>query len=139
MPATAKAYSTINTVLKYSADGTTFTQLCKIKSHPALGGDPEQIEVTDLEDTMQTFVQGVQALDTMQFTANFTPEAYQAVKALEGDELTFNLVFGDNGAQGTFSWTGQVSVYVNEGEVNAAREMTLTCTPDSEIEFTPAA
>ena len=34
----AKAYSTINTVLKTSTTSTgTFTKLCKIKSYPDLG------------------------------------------------------------------------------------------------------
>lgn len=57
--ATPKAYSTINTVLKTSTTSSgTYTQLCKIKSYPDLGGTPEQIETTDLEDTFQTFVPG---------------------------------------------------------------------------------
>ena len=54
----AKGYSTINTVLKFGTAQGSLTKLCKIKSYPALGGEPEQIEITDLEDTMQTFVLG---------------------------------------------------------------------------------
>ena len=42
--------STINTILETSANGTTWEKLCKIKSYPALGGSPEQLETTDLED-----------------------------------------------------------------------------------------
>lgn len=34
----AKAYSTINTVLKFGTTANALTQLCKIKSYPDLGG-----------------------------------------------------------------------------------------------------
>ena len=58
MPAAAKAYATIGTILETSSDGATYTKLCKIKSYPALGGAPDQLETTDLEDPSQTFVNG---------------------------------------------------------------------------------
>ena len=55
--ATPKAYSTINTVLKTATTSTgTYSKLCKIKSYPDLGGAPENLETTDLEDSFQTFV-----------------------------------------------------------------------------------
>lgn len=73
---TVKAYSTIGTVLEVSANGTTWEKMCPVKSFPALGGAPEQIEVTDLEDEQQAFVPGVQAMDAMEFGANYTLENY---------------------------------------------------------------
>ena len=42
---------------------------------------------------------------------------------------------GSAGAQGTFTWTGQHDVYVNGGDVNAVREMTIVVTPSSAIAF----
>lgn len=51
-----KAISTIGTILKFGTSAGSLTQLCKIKSFPQLGGEREQIEITDLEDEMQTFV-----------------------------------------------------------------------------------
>ena len=129
----AKAYSTIGTILKFGTAADTLTQLTKIKSYPDLGGSPEQIETTDLEDGQQTFVPGVKQLDTMEFTANYTPEAYAAVVAASNKEGTYELSFGDNGAQGIFTWTGQHTVAVSGGEVNAVREMTITVTASSEI------
>lgn len=137
--ATPKAYSTINTVLKYATTSTgTYTQLCKIKSYPDLGGTPEQIETTDLEDTFQTFVPGVQSMDTMEFTCNYTPTNYAAVVAAipsEGTDGYYELDFGDAGAAGKFQWSGTHSVRVTGGEVNAVREMVITVTPSSEITF----
>lgn len=52
----AKAISTIGTILKFGTTSGSLTQLCKIKTFPQLGGEREQIEITDMEDEMQTFV-----------------------------------------------------------------------------------
>lgn len=129
-----KAVSTINTVLKAGAAKASLAQLCKIKSYPDLGGTPEQLETTDLEDSMQTFVDGVQSVDTMEFTANYTKESYEAVLESAGTEQKYQLEFGNAGADGIFSWTGTHSVRVTGGEVNGVREMVITCTPSSKIE-----
>lgn len=129
-----KAVSTINTVLKAGAAKASLAQLCKIKSYPDLGGTPEQLETTDLEDTMQTFVDGVQSVDTMEFTANYTKETYESVLESAGTEQKYQLEFGNAGADGIFSWTGTHSVRVTGGEVNGVREMVITCTPSSKIE-----
>ena len=131
----AKAYSTINTVLKFGTAASSLTQLCKIKSYPDLGGAPDTIETTDLEDTAQTFVAGVQSVDQMEFTANFTPEAYTALKTNEGTDGYFELDFGQNGSEGKFTWQGSYSAYVNGGDVNAVRECTIVVTPSTAITY----
>lgn len=134
--ANPKAYSTIGTVLKTATSSTgTFSQLCKIKSYPDLGGAPEQIETTDLEDTFQTFVPGVQSVDTMEFTCNYNPTDYAAVIAAipTSGEIYYNLEFGASGADGVFAWSGTHSVRISGGEVNGVREMVITCTPSSAI------
>lgn len=131
-----KAYSTINTVLKYGTGTTnpTLAKLCAIKSYPDLGAAPDTIETTDLEDTSQTFVKGVQSQDNMEFTANYTPEAYAAVLATVSDtEGTYQLEMGESGAQGKFTWTGTHSVHISGGDVNAVREMVITVIPSSAI------
>ena len=130
--------STINTILKAGTTASALTQLCKIKTYPQLGGEPEQIETTDLEDVMQTFVPGVQQVESMQFTANFDKEKYTAISESAGTEQFYQLEFGAAGADGIFSWKGQHSVFVNEGEVNGAREMTITVTPSTVISPTSA-
>lgn len=131
----AKAYSTIYTVLKFGTEASSLTQLCKIKSYPDLGGAPDTIETTDLEDTTQTFVAGVQSVDQMEFTANFTPEAYTALKTNEGTNGYFELDFGQNGSEGKFTWQGSYSAYVNGGDVNAVRECTIVVTPSTAITY----
>lgn len=136
--ANVKALSTINTVLKVGATGAAVKRVCSIKSYPDLGGDPEKITVTDLEDTDEASVPGVRSADDMQFTANYTKESYEAVLAVCGKQQIFELDFGADGADGKFSWSGQMSVKVNGGEVNGAREMTLTIVRDSAIKNSDA-
>ena len=135
--ATPKAYSTINTTLKVSDTAAgTYTKLCKIKSYPDLGGAPENLETTDLKDTFQTFVPGVQSMDTMEFTCNYNPTDYDAVVTAipaAGAEKYYELDFGDDGAQGKFQWSGTHSVRVSGGDVNAVREMVITVIPSSAI------
>lgn len=134
----AKAVSTINTVLEVSEDGTTWSKLCKIKSYPALGGAPDQLETTDLEDESQTFILGVQSMDAMEFTANYTLEAYKAVKAKAMKDLHYRLKMGEGGKDGVATWDGQHSVYANEGEVNGVREMTISVSASTKIELAEA-
>ena len=129
----AKAYSTIGTILEFSEDGTSWTKLCPIKSFQALGGAPEQIDVTDLEDEVTSSIPGVQSLDAMEFTANYTLESYTAVKAKENTPGKYRIKLGKAGAAGTATWDGQHSVYVNEGEVNGAIQMTISVFPTTKI------
>jgi hypothetical protein len=136
MSVAAKAYSTIDTVLKAGSAANNVTKICKIKSYPDLGAAPDNLETTDLEDTQHTFVPGVRSMDQMEFTANYTPEADAAAKASANREQYYELDMGSAGAQGKFTWTGQHDVYVNGGDVNAVREMTIVVTPSSVITAT---
>lgn len=131
--AEVKAVSTIGTILEVSEDGTTWDKLVKIKSYPQLGGAPDQLETTDLEDESQTFIPGVQSVDSMDFTANYTLAAYTSVKAKEGKALKYRLKMGKDGVDGVATWEGQHSVYINEGEVNGVREMTVSVSPSTKI------
>lgn len=131
--------STINTVLKSGATASALTKLCRIKSYPQLGGAPEQNETTDLEDIMQTFVEGVQSVEPLEFTVNYEKESYDAVQERISTDKYFQLEFGKDGVDGKFSWMGTISQYVNGGEVNGIREATITITPSSEIKPQDAA
>ena len=128
-----KAVSTIGTILETSTDGTAWEKLCKIKSYPQLGGAPDQLETTDMEDGSQTFEPGVQSMDAMEFTANYTLAAYTAVNAKAGTALKYRLKMGKDGVDGVATWDGQHSVHINEGAVNAIREMTITVSPSTKI------
>ena len=127
----AKAHNTIGTILKFGTTANSLAELCKIKSTPQLNGEREQIESTDLTDTSQTFVPGVQSVESMQFSANFTLTAYQSLKTNALTDGFFELDFASAGAKAT--WEGQYDVYINEAEVNGLLEMTIVCYPSTVV------
>ena len=127
----AKAHNNIGTILKFGTTSSSLAELCKIKSYPQLNGEREQIETTDLTDTSQTFVPGVQSVESMQFNANFTLATYQSLKANALTDGFFELDFASAGAKAT--WEGQYDVYVQEGEVNGLVEMTIVVYPSTVV------
>ena len=145
------ASSTMYTYLGYASSNsgttvpTTYIKLCAIKSFPDLGGAPEKIEITTLEDAVQTFVNGVQALDPLEFTANYDPDDYERLKKLRSGENYFCVGFRINALgsesnntntldKGAWAWKGQLSVWVVGGGVNAAREMRISISSSTEIQ-----
>lgn len=132
----AKAHNTIGTILKFGTSANSLAELCKIKSTPQLNGEREQIESTDLTDTSQTFVPGVQSVESMQFSANFTLTAYQSLKTNALTDGFFELDFASAGAKAT--WEGQYDVYINEAEVNGLLEMTIVCYPSTVVTIAAA-
>lgn len=127
----AKAISTIGTILKFGTTSSNLTELCKIKTFPQLGGEREQIETTDLCDDFQTFIPGVQSVESMTFSANFLVSTYTTLKTNALTDGYFELDFGATGGKAT--WQGQYDVYVSEGEVNSAVEMQIVVYPSTGI------
>lgn len=75
----------------------------------------------------------------MSFTANFNPTDFVAVKDNENTPGYFALEFGENASEGTFTWEGSYSVYVDAGEVNGARDMVITVSPSTVISYAQGA
>ena len=114
---------------------STYEKLVDIKDFPDLGGAPEMLETTTLSDKMQTYIPGIQSLDALEFTANYTKTDFTALKALEGQEKEFAVWFGasdsggtltPDGSDGKFEFKGIPSVYVNGAGVNEVVGMTTT-------------
>ena len=125
-------------------DGSTFSKLIDIKEFPDLGGAPEMLETTTLSDKMQTYIPGIQSLDSLEFTANYTLEDYKKLKALEDTDTEYAVWFGGTeeggivtptGSEGKFKFNGSLSVYANGGGTNEVVEMTITIAPSSVITF----
>ena len=79
---------------------------------------------------------GVQSVENMQFTANFTLEAYTSLKTNAMTQGYFELDFASAGAKAT--WEGKYDVYVNETEVNGLIEMTISVYPSTEVTIAAA-
>lgn len=121
---------------------STYEKLVDIKDFPDLGGAPEMLETTTLSDKMQTYIPGIQSNDALEFTANYTKEDYDKLKALEGTESDYAVWFGGtesggvatpDGSNGKFEFKGQLSVHVVGGGVNEVVDMTITIAPSTII------
>ena len=127
------AISTYGIQLMHKGTGTTYTKLIDIKDFPDLGGAPEMLETTTLSDGMQTYIEGIQSADALEFTANYTKADYETLTALKGKEEGYAVYFGDEGKDGMFKFNGYLSVRVNGGGVNEVVGMTISIAPSTEI------
>ena len=136
------AISTYKVFLMKSENGSTYEKLIDIKDFPDLGGSPEMLETTTLSDSMQTYIPGIQSLDALEFTANYTKSDFESLKALEGKELYFAVWFGGTveggvatptGSDGKFEFKGSLSVFPVGGGVNEVIGMTVTIAPSTPI------
>lgn len=126
--------TTIGTYLGIANNNTTYNKLIPIKDFPDLGGAPDQVEITDLEDDVQKFLLGVQSMSTLEFTANYIPENYDLVSSLaDGTIRNFCVSFGDTGEYGIFTWSGQITCWITGGGVNAAREMRISISASTKV------
>ena len=130
------AFSTYKTFLMHKASGgSDYTKLVDIKSFGDLGGTPETVDVTTLSDKKRKTVPGVEDLETIEFTANYTAADYDACAAVAGVSHEFSVWLGGTesgdvvtptGSDGKFNMTGVLSVYKNGGGVNEAQDMTIS-------------
>lgn len=135
------AISTYKVFLMKKNSGT-YEKLVDIKEFPDLGGSPEMLETTTLSDNMQTYIPGIQSLDALEFTANYTLADFTALKALDGVENDYAVWFGGTGegdsltptgSDGKFEFKGQLSVFPVGGGVNEVVDMTITIAPSTPI------
>ncbi len=135
------AISTYKVFLMMKKD-VAYEKLVDIKDFPDLGGSPEMLETTTLSDKMQTYIPGIQNLDALEFTANYTKADFATLKALDGVEHDFAVWFGGTeeaniltptGSDGKFEFKGQLSVYPVGGGVNEVVDMNITIAPSTPI------
>lgn len=139
------AFSTYKTFLMHKASGSdNWTKLIDVKDYPNLGGTPEMLETTTLSDKMQTYTLGVQSLDSMDFTANYSASDYAMLNELAGVDHAYAVWFGatesqgvltPTGSDGKFEFTAKLSVYPKGGGVNEVVEMGITLAPSTVITF----
>lgn len=127
------AISTYGIELMHKGTGSTYTKLVDIKDFPDLGGAPEMLETTTLSNSMQTYIEGIQSAEALEFTANYTKADYESLVALKSKEESYAVFFGEDGENGTFYFKGYLSVRVNGGGVNEVVGMTISIAPSTEI------
>ena len=123
-------------------NASAWEKVVDIKEFTDLGGTPEMLETTTLSDKMQTYIPGIQSLDALEFTSNYTLAEYKKLKALEGEDKEYAVWFGGTeagdtvtptGSDGKFKFNGQLSVFPVGGGVNEVVDMTITIAPSTPI------
>ena len=142
MPA-VKGISTYQTYLMYrTTTNGSYQKLIDITSFPDLIPPKERIDITSLSDYMRVYINGVGDTAEQNYGANYTPENFSKVNALEGHQYEYALWFGASGSQGSevpdghygkFEWTGDISAGVSGGGVNEGVGMTITVTPSTVV------
>lgn len=145
-----KGISTYQTYLMYSTSTATsvtsgdYSKLIDITSFPDLIPPKERIDITSLSDYMRVYINGIGDTAEQTYGANYTPENYAKVHALEGNQHHYAVWFGATGEAGSevpdghygkFSWTGDISAGINGGGVNEAVGMSITVTPATVIVY----
>lgn len=129
---------------KGTGAGASYSKLIDIKEFPDLGGDPEMLETTTLSDKMQTYIAGIQSLDALSFTANYTLEDYKSLQELSGKTESYAVWFGGTesdgsltptGSDGKFKFDGQLTCYPTGGGVNEVVNLNISIAPSTPIEL----
>ena len=133
------AISTIHTFLM-KGTGSTYSKLICISEFPDLGAPPEQIDVTTLCDEQRHYIPGVIDTGALEFKAYYTPADYTTLSALAGTDTPYAVWFGGtsanpSGANGKFSFRGDLRVTLDGGGVNDPVSMTITIYPSTDITF----
>ena len=135
------ATSSYKTFLMTKKDAA-YEKLVDIKDFPDLGGAPEMLETTTLSDSMQTYIEGIQSQDALEYTINYDLATYQKLLAMKGTETEFSVWFGGDeangvvtptGAEGKFNFKGYLSVRVVGKGVNEVKEAIISIAPSTPI------
>lgn len=129
------AISTYKVFLMKKDTQGTYEKVVDIKDFPDLGGTPEMLDTTTLSDRMKTSIPGIQSLDALEFTANYTKEDFKKVYALRDKEEEYAVWIGGTekpgsvtptGEDGKYEFKGKLDVYVKGGGVNEVVDMVIT-------------
>jgi hypothetical protein len=127
------AENTSRTYLMKSDDGVTYTKLLDITSYPDIFIPPAKMDATTLTNTQKVYIPDIKDVPDLEFGAWYAEADYDAVAALSGLTKYYQLQFGTSGANGKFTWQGDIFATPKGGGVSAVREMTITCYPSTEI------
>ena len=129
----------ISTYQSYFMQGTgtttlTWAKLFDFKTDPDLGAAPEQLETTTQSAPAHTYIPGLETNEQNNYTLNYDSTLFDTIKALKGQELNVAEWFGadssgsPDGHNGKFVGKGYLDIYVNGGDANTVRNMTVVLT-----------
>lgn len=125
-----------DTVLSYK-DGATSKPVAAVKSIPAMGADPEKVDVTHLGSAKKAYIAGIQDSDNLEFAIIYQGDNFKDVDTLvkAGKAVEWTVTYPD-GMKVDF--TGQPSYKFDGVEVNQALGFNLVVVVSAGPDFTPA-
>ena len=113
--------------------GSPARNLC-IKDFPDLdNGEPDQVEITTLCDSVHKYIDGLGNLpEELEFTCNFDEDLYDKILTL-GAEGHWGLQLGTGSGAPQWVFTGKARVYMVGGGVGDVLEMKVAIKPTSQI------
>lgn len=124
--------ATIGTKLSYCAtEGGDYVEVPGLQEVPELGGDPEQIDVTTLADSVKRSIPGVRDLGDLAFNFLYNKTNFLALSKLEGVGY-WKVEFPDGL---TASFSAIPNVKMGGAGSNAALTYTIGMSLQSEITF----
>lgn len=124
------------TVLSYK-DGATSKIIAAVKSVPALGSDPEKVDVTHLGSGRKAYIPGIQDTDNLEFAIVYQGSNFKDIHTLvnQNKSVEWTIKFPD-GLEAAFK--GVPSYKFDGVEVNSALGFSLVIVVSEGPDFTPA-
>ncbi|WP_251870127.1 phage tail protein [Enterococcus italicus] len=119
-------------------DGENVKEIAAVKSIPAMGADPEKVDVTHLKSEKKAYIPGLQDTDNMEFAIIYQGSNFKDVHTLvsQNKSVTWTVTYAD-GLKVVF--TGIPSYKFDGVEVNQALGFNLVIVVSEGPDFTPAA
>jgi len=117
-------------------EGSTSKEIAAVKSIPAMGADPEKVDVTHLGSDKKAYIAGIQDTDNMEFAIIYQGDNFKDIDTLvkTGKSVDWTVTYSD-GLKVAF--TGQPSYKFDGVEVNQALGFNLVVVVSSGPDFTP--
>ncbi|MDG4970065.1 phage tail protein [Lactococcus lactis] len=125
-----------DTTLSYK-DGATSKTVAAVKTVPAMGSDPEKVEVTHLGSAKKAYISGIQDTDNLEFAIVYQGDNFKDIDTLvkTGRSVDWTVTYPD-GMKSDF--TGQPSYKLDGAEVNQAIGFNLVIVVSEGPDITPA-
>lgn len=127
----AQGIHTAHITLSYGESDTTYTLLKDLQEVPELGGTPNKIDVTTLDNDSKVYMKGLVDYGDLSFKFLMATEQFDTLSALTG--VKFWKVHLPQGLDAKF--TGEPSVKIDSNGVDAAQTYTLDIALNSKITF----
>lgn len=118
-------------------DGATAKQIAAVKSIPAVGSDPEKVDVTHLESDAKVYIEGLQDTDNYEFAIVYQGKNFKDVHTLveAKKSVDWTITYPDGM---TVEFSGTASYKIDGAEVNSAIGFNLVIVVGKAPKVTPA-